>query len=319
MIFEQLRDNLGIGEQELSRLIDTSPARYKSYPIQKRSGGQRIIAQPAREVKVLQYYLLENLLHRLPVHEIATAYRAGRSIAHNANLHRRNNCLLKLDFVSFFHSITPNDLNRVFRTSNVELEVGDARTINKILFWSGSKSKTPRFLSIGAPSSPLVSNAVMYDIDVALEEIARNHGVVVSRYADDVTASADDFGPLLAFEREFRRLVRRTRHPKLEFNDEKRGLYSKGERRMVTGLIITPESKVSIGRDRKRKISAMIHQAIIEELSLDQLHELHGLLAFAFSIEKSFVRRMSVKYDRNVLQFVRACIDHAEPELGERE
>jgi len=312
MIFDDLRDDLGIGERELLHLIDTAPARYKTYPIAKRSGGTRTIAQPAREIKTLQYYVLEHVISRLPVHDIATAYRVGIGIQDNADHHRRNQCILKLDFVSFFNSLTPNDLNRAFRLSNVELDDGEPRLINKILFWSGTKSKTPRFLSIGAPSSPMVSNVIMHDIDVATAKLASELSVTVTRYADDITASSNNHGNLIWFERALRDLISKTRHPKLKFNEEKRGLYFMGERRMVTGLIITPDSKVSIGRERKRRIAAMIHRATLDQLNLDQLNELHGLLAFAYSVEPTFIRSMSKKYDRDVLAYIRGRVRRAQ-------
>jgi hypothetical protein len=311
MIFEVLRDELGIDEPELTRLIQTAPARYKTYPIKKRSGEDRIIAQPAREVKALQYLVLSRVISRLPIHEIGMAYRTGISIRDNAVRHVSKRCILKLDFENFFNSLTPNDLNRAFRMANVQLPVGDARIINKIVFWSGSKSRTPRFLSVGAPSSPTVSNAIMYDLDVATTEIAAEYDVTVTRYADDITASANEPEALIAFERDLRQLIRKTRHPNLRFNEKKRGMYFDGERQMVTGLILTPEGKVSIGRQRKRMISALIHRATLDQLPFEQLNELHGLLAFAYSVEPSFLLSMTLKYGVNVLEFIQGKVRDA--------
>ena len=151
----------------------------------------------------------------------------------------------------------------------------------------------------------------MYDLDVAIAAIADQHSVAVTRYADDITASCDDHEALLRFERGARQLIRLTRHPRLRFNDAKRGLYFVGERRMVTGLIITPDRKISIGRERKRPISAMIYRATLGQLSLEQLHELHGLSAFAKSVEPRFIRSMSAKYERDVLRYVRGLVQAA--------
>jgi RNA-directed DNA polymerase len=76
-----------------------------------------------------------------------------------------------------------------------------------------------------------------------------------------MTASADTIEQLERFERATRRTIRAMRHPRLTLNEEKRGLYLKGQRRMVTGLIVTPDREISIGRERKRLISAMLHRA----------------------------------------------------------
>ena len=95
------------------RVIRSAPHRYKTYPIEKRGGkGVRIIAQPAREVKRIQYWVLENVLATLPVHPAATAYETGSTILANAKIHAPNPYLLKLDFADFFPSITANDFCR---------------------------------------------------------------------------------------------------------------------------------------------------------------------------------------------------------------
>ena len=56
--------------RELVRLIRSAPYRYKVYRIPKRKHGEfRTIAQPAREVKALQYWVMKKN------HTIAEKYR----------------------------------------------------------------------------------------------------------------------------------------------------------------------------------------------------------------------------------------------------
>ncbi|TOA12211.1 hypothetical protein CGK32_24500, partial [Vibrio parahaemolyticus] len=43
----------------------------------------------------------------------------------------------------------------------------------------------------GAPSSPLISNAHLFDFDKKITEIANNSNVTYTRYADDLTFSCD--------------------------------------------------------------------------------------------------------------------------------
>ena len=67
----------GLTEQDVERIINRAPDTYKSYTIPKRNGkGNRVISQPAREVKVLQRVLTERL-RSLPIHDAAMAYRKG--------------------------------------------------------------------------------------------------------------------------------------------------------------------------------------------------------------------------------------------------
>src|SRR6478752_4145703 len=98
-------------QHELLRLIRSAPYRYKVYRIPKRAPGQfRTIAQPAREVKALQYWVIKNVLDKFAIHPSATAYRQHVSIAHNAKPHVRGRFLLKMDFRDFFPSLKAADL-----------------------------------------------------------------------------------------------------------------------------------------------------------------------------------------------------------------
>jgi len=54
-------------------------------------------------------------------------------------------------------------------------------------------------------------------------------------------------------------------------NELKRGVYTKGQKRLVTGLVLTPENCVSIGRDRKRAISALIHKFTLGVLDINKM------------------------------------------------
>ncbi len=98
---------------DLEYVIRSAPKRYKVYRIKKRGGaGERTIAQPAVEVKYLQYWVMTNVLRQFPIHDAATAYRSGAGIIQNAGRHARNRFLLKLDFRNFFNSLRSVDWTR---------------------------------------------------------------------------------------------------------------------------------------------------------------------------------------------------------------
>jgi hypothetical protein len=150
----------------------------------------------------------------------------------------------------------------------------------------------------------MLSNIVMYEIDDKLSIKAKEQGVKYSRYADDITVSGKDIETVLEFEKFVRTIIRSTTSPKLTFNDEKRGLFTKGQCRMVTGLVLTPTHQISIGRERKRKISALLHRATLDQLDTEQKGVLKGLLGFCISTEVSFVERMRAKYGDGVVDSI---------------
>jgi len=300
----ELIEKIGLGRAEITHVIATAPARYRVYPIDKRNGGQRLIAQPSRELKAIQRYILEEKLSAFPVHQNAMAYEKGRNIYDNALVHRNANTVLKLDFKDFFPSIKVKDWETfVLSTSTPNFIIKtEIQLYSKILFWGQQRRSTiPRCLSIGAPTSPLVSNILMYNFDIALSQMARDLGLSYTRYADDITISGDLTESLTKLEASARQLVRRMKSPKLEFNDEKRGLYTKGQRRMVTGLILTPTQAVSIGRERKRKISSMLHRLSLNQLDVEQKGHLKGWLGFCAANEPEFIGRLRQKYGNGVI------------------
>src|ERR1019366_3498454 len=96
---ERLASEFLLPLDDLVYLIRSAPYRYKVYEIAKKAPGKkRTIAQPARELKPLQYWLMENVLSTFPIHPAARAYRKGTNIADNPQPHALNRYLCKLDF-----------------------------------------------------------------------------------------------------------------------------------------------------------------------------------------------------------------------------
>jgi RNA-directed DNA polymerase len=153
-ILTSLAEAMVMSPQDLLKLIRSAPRRYKEYEIDKRKPGQkRKIAQPAREVKALQYWVVSNFLAQFPIHPAATGYRKGKNIADNARPHANRRFLLKLDFKDFFPSIRDGDLRRFLEQNAPQVKNYEAEMLTKILFWK-PKGTQNMCLAIGAPSSP---------------------------------------------------------------------------------------------------------------------------------------------------------------------
>jgi RNA-directed DNA polymerase len=283
----------GLAEPSVAHLIRTAQFRYKVYKVPKRNGsGMRTIAQPSREIKRLQSMSLELFLRPLPVHDAAHAYVRGRGIRTNASAHAKSRYLLKLDFADFFPSIQPEDfawhINKYLPSMFGPDEV---RELGRLLFWLPKGEHQPR-LSIGAPSSPFISNSLLFDVDVAISMAARNVGATYTRYADDLTFSTSIAHSLDHMASAVREIVRAAAYPRLTLNEAKTVYASMRGRREVTGMVIANGGAVSLGRDRKRKIRAMYHKHRLGQLNDKEEARLNGLLAFANDIEPQFLERL---------------------------
>lgn len=301
-----LLTSLGVGvllpRDELMGLIRSAPHRYKVFQIPKRKPGEfRTIAQPAKEVKALQYWVMSNVLSKIEVHSAATGYREGRSIADNARPHTHGKFLLKMDFKDFFPSLKARDFKTFLKRSDTNLDKENIEALCRILFWR-PKGTRDLCLSIGAPTSPMLSNILMRDFDQRVSAFCSGHGVVYTRYADDLTFSADISDQLARVESAVMNLCERLKSPALTINQTKTVRVSKRDARRVTGLILTNDQKVSVGHEQKRQIRAWVHHFLTNRLDAEQTVRLRGMLNYVNSVEPAFVRRLRKKYGARAIK-----------------
>lgn len=291
-LLRRMSSDLAMLPSHLAKIIQTAPLRYKLFEIPKKSGGMREVAQPAREVKAIQRWIIQELGPSLPVHGCAMAYREGTSIRQNAEAHATSRFMLKLDFTNFFPSILRSDLQlHLDRHCANNLDLSARKLVAHVCCWA-RRRQPPLRLCIGAPSSPLLSNSVMFNFDSQLAALCAQDGVVYTRYADDITISSRERGKIDRYEAIVNSVVSDLQYPRLTLNEKKTVRASRAGKRVVTGLVLTPDGAVSIGRDRKRLIRAMYHRSLTHELSEKEAQELSGLLAFADSIEPGFSNRL---------------------------
>lgn len=316
------------------QIIRKAPFLYKVFDIPKKHGGFREIAQPTRELKNIQRERIAELQAIFPIHAAAVAYRQGiNGVFQNAWLHKDNNFFLKLDFNDFFHSIYASDFNllldkkqeiseskrveflKIFfmfnkrenikqNTRIIRFFVNEQHTDALILRKIVSPTYKSRFrLSIGAPSSPMLSNMFMFNFDKQVYEWALKYGITYSRYADDLTFSSktrDSLESVSQFVNDVLKSFKEYSH--LSLNTAKTKELSFAKRVTITGLNITPEHKISIGREQKKKIRAMLHAVETKQFDYSQVNYLKGWLAYAAEVEPVFVQSIEKSFAGAIVQ-----------------
>lgn len=271
----QLADAMGITVAELRFLgFHREVARthhYHSFTLPKKTGGERLISAPMPRLKRAQYWVLDNILAKVPAHDAAHGFLAGRSIVSNAAPHAGHDVVINLDVKDFFPSIAFGRIKGVFR----HLGYGEAMATllallcseNRAQAWQvdgeklfvGGKARE-RVLPQGAPTSPMLTNLLCRRLDRRLLGLARQLGFVYTRYADDLTFSAsgeaarDNVGRLLGRVRWILRDEGFTPHP------DKERVMRKGRRQEVTGLVVNTD-KPGVSRETRRRLRAALHRA----------------------------------------------------------
>jgi RNA-directed DNA polymerase len=233
---------------------------YLHYEIKKKRGGRRHIFSPDSQLKAVQktlnyflqsYYLCvkPEVVHGFVVNPPYLEMRCN--IVENAKVHVGKKYVLNIDLKDFFPGINAKRVQALFTKSSFfqcNQQIGTAITL--LTTYNGR-------LPIGAPTSPVISNFICYQLDCQLSEFSERHGLIYSRYADDLTFSSD-----AKFEEktilEISALIE-SNHFKI--NEKKFRIISNFRRQTVTGL--TVNEKVNVDRKLLKKIRAMLHDLSI--------------------------------------------------------
>lgn len=297
MLIEALQTRTKVPQQTLEALAASASRRYKIYTIPKRDGSPREICHPSKPLKAVQRWLSRNVLRNFPIHPSATAYEKDCSIRHNAEVHAGSKYTVRMDFKDFFPSFTGGDisyyLHHMSKIYNINLTERDIDFCVKIF------TRHDR-LTIGAPSSPKLTNVMLFDFDSNIARYALENNVIYTRYADDIFISGFNKDAVSLAELHVRGVVSDHRRPLLRLNEEKTRHLSRAGHREVTGLVITPNGKVSLGRERKRQIRTMIYLALVKKLNVSEVERLKGLIAFASDAEPDFIATLSKKFEIDV-------------------
>jgi RNA-directed DNA polymerase len=255
-VIKEMAHNLGVTTHFIATFARGASHAYKTYSIPKKNGSFRTIDHPSRQLKAMQRWILEYVLKDLPVHPAAMAYQKGKSIFDNASAHTKSRFLLRMDCKDFFHSITEDDLKLLIAARPATFAAWPSFEI-EIFCKLVCKN---RRLTIGAPTSPALSNAVCYDMDSQLSEISKKLSICYTRYADDLFFSANLPSVLATIEPIVSLTIANLSFPKsLTINSAKTRRSSKRGTRRVTGITLGSDGEPHIGRHFKRKIRALIH------------------------------------------------------------
>ncbi|WP_164856333.1 reverse transcriptase family protein [Lujinxingia sediminis] len=259
---------LGLSLSELyhfacHRLADPH-LHYVRFTIPKRGGEERPILAPKPRLKAIQRDLLELALHQLPVHRAAHAFLPGRSIATHARPHLQREFLLTLDLHNFFGALHVGRVRGFLMAMGYGWEVASTLALlcteapRQAVLVHGERLYTPtasRSLPQGAPTSPMLANAIVCRLDRRLSGLARSLGLNYTRYADDLTFSGDDPTRIASVMRLTHQIIA---EEGFELATAKTRIQRRGQRQQVTGVVVnqTPGAP----RARRRRLRAAIHR-----------------------------------------------------------
>ncbi|QNA44313.1 reverse transcriptase family protein [Lacibacter sediminis] len=244
---------INIDTDIIEHVLD-EPKRYHEFPIPKRKGGKRLIHSPSRPLKDIQKRL-SIYLTRI-YHEYAPAYVHGfirsnkktssRNILTNATQHLDRPYVLNIDIENFFPSINAELIKSAFNKLPFQMYSDEGASIISLLLTRNW------ILPAGSPASPIVSNIIFYETDIALHKYCIKNKLVYTRYADDLTFSGE-----LINDHMTEAIKKIIIYHGFMINDKKVRLQSKQSAQYVTGIKVN--NKLNVNRKYIRQLRSILH------------------------------------------------------------
>lgn len=235
---------------------------YNTFSIPKKSGGKRDISAPEKNLlrvqKKLNRYLQFIYLRLLPTNVHGFVLQVGNheiqaNIVENAKHHVGKKAVLNIDLEDFFPSITARKVKELLKSTPFQFNEDLAIAIGLL---TTHKGRVPQ----GAPTSPVISNFICLPLDHAMQQWSIKNKVNYSRYADDLTFSADIvFSPSQIME--LRAIIESFG---FRVNEKKLRQRLNNRKQSVTG--ITVNTKVNVNRRLLKLVRAMLHDLRVNGL-----------------------------------------------------
>lgn len=193
---------------------------------------------------------------------LSHGFRRKHSIITNARRHKRRRYVLNLDLQDFFPTFNFGRVRGFFIHNNsFKLHEKIATIIAQIACFEN-------VLPQGSPCSPIIADLIAHVLDVRLAQLAKQHRLTYSRYADDITFSTrhSEFpaavaapvsagSPQWAPGTDLTKVIQKTG---FTINPDKTRMQFRMSRQLVTGL--TVNAKVNIRPEYYRQARAMCHR-----------------------------------------------------------
>jgi RNA-directed DNA polymerase len=304
-IKRRMTKELGLPESYVDNALKYARQHVKKLYIDKSDGTKRVVFQPSAKLKTIQYWLIHNIFNKLKLHESAMAYRKQYSVLDNAKAHVGNRYFLKLDFKDFFNSIKFKDLSQrlsaLHEQENIDWNWDDEtqELVRLSCFYKNDR------LAIGYPSSPVISNIVMYEFDnqvvTQLSDTETYGSVIYTRYADDLIFSTNKKGACFKLKEDITNLVISLDSPKIIINDNKTRLWSSsGGSANVTGLKVCSDGHITIHKKQKDHVRLLLSLLSQNKLAEEEMPSLSGHLAYIQHVAPAFYTKLQQKYFKEI-------------------
>lgn len=269
---EVLATIIGVNPGIIWSFIQKPSRYYRSFRIPKGKGERHILA-PKVGLKIIQKWIGTQLQKSQSFPNHVYGFVPGRSHIGAAKIHTEARWVFSTDIENFFPS-TPQGI-----VTDSLIEVGydleSAKLIASLCCYGGH-------LAQGAPSSPVLSNLSMRRVDADLVALAKELGIRMTRYADDLSFSAPgEFPSVLP-----KRLEAIFAESPWKISKEKTNLAQRPDRLKVHGLLVH-NSSVRLTKGYRNRIRAYRHVFASGKCRPEDVARISGHLNYASQVDEA--------------------------------
>lgn len=277
--FSHLAMQLSISKKTLYMMINKKEYFYSKKEILKRDGTIRTLRVPAMPLKVVQKWILEEILKKLKVSKYSMAFVPGKNgLKESAELHNRNLFLLEMDISDFFGSISQKKVFKLFLGMGYGLDV--SAILAELCTYDDS-------LPQGAVTSPCLANLICFNLDARLNGLCRKKDIIFSRYADDLCFSSNNRTLLNKIEPI---VIKILKDEGFEANQKKTRYLSDDVKKTVVGITINNKG-IHVDKKLKKNVRSQIFNAI-KNNDYTQKEKIIGTIAYISSIESGYKEKI---------------------------
>lgn len=247
--WERLAERLAIPVEVLNKALEWSQNPYayelRTTYVKGRARVLHIPLEPLRSILGIVSDMLQPF--SLSLHESSRGYRPGGSTYLNALPHCGHIWIQKLDIKSFYESTTTEMVSKQFSDHGLPTSV--AESLARLVTFRGS-------LALGPAPSPTIANLQLKQFDRDIAQHALDQGTVYTRYADDLTLSANHKFDLSEF------VTTRLALDGYELNPDKSRIARKGQSIRVTGLSVDLPDRPRLPKHFKRNLRQEFYYAL---------------------------------------------------------
>ena len=275
--------------------------KYRIFRIPKKDGTFRTISAPIASLKIVQRWVLENILYKIKVSDYSYGFsrnRKGSPLAACAEKHKNNLFMLKMDLKNFYPSIQRDQV--FFQFLNIGYNTYAANLLTNICY---NQDGLPQ----GAVTSPYLANMICYKMDVRIASYCNKRDITYTRYADDLAFSSDNRDSLRNIYGMIKKIVE---DEGFSVNDEKTCFMTPKNHKVLLGVTIN-DANIKVPRQMKKMVRIMIHRAVITG-DYSRKNVICGYVSYIDSIEKGYkdkIKKYIHKYYEDPITLFKDAVD----------